>query len=290
MNRNAKKPSNINRLSAASLLFTSLTLVATGAQADILNLDFTVYTTEAAFNSAIVYYTNNPLVSDFQISLDTTTLNNSATTNAYSNNPSYTEIVTTSVTDGQNQSFYQVPSSYANVAVSQVYTQNQTAQGVSSQMSLGGNFTVNSESYPVISQDYTGNLPPSLIPATGSQPNVLVYNWTNISWNTILGASPSFVVYDGASLTSLFESMIGNSFYFNQNENSYLCTQLTSYGCAGNQISIGNNNAYGYAVLSAVTTGPIINAASAVPVPAAAWLFAAGMGFLGYTQRRKAVR
>ena len=289
MNSNTKISANSKRLKAA-LLYSGLTLVATGTKADIINLDFTLYTTQTYVDNTSIDYGNNPLVSDFHISLNTSTLNNTATTNAYNNNPNYTETVTTSVTDGQNQSLYQFPYSYTNVAISQVYSQNQTAQGLSSLMSLGGNFNVNSETYPVASQNYTGNLPPSLIPTTGSQADVSIYSYTNINWSNILGANPSFVVYGSASLTNLFDTMIGSSLNFSQNKASSLCAQPTSYGCAGITTPLDNNQAYGNAVLFAVTINPTITSAAAVPIPPTAWLFASGMGLLRFNQRRKSVR
>jgi hypothetical protein len=138
--------------------------------------------------------------------------------------------------------------------------------------------------HPSINNAYTGNLPPELVPNSSNQANIFNTGGTQINWNEANGSSPEFVVYDDVKLAKLFESLIGNTFSFYQSSNSYACATVDAiYGyCSGGQTQLGNLYSYGTAVLSSVTAGVL----TAVPVPAAVWLFASGLGLLSFTRRK----
>lgn len=67
------------RFVTSTLVFSGLTLATTVAHSAIINLDFTTYVNYSNGNS----YGENPIVSDYRITLDTASLTNTATSDAY---------------------------------------------------------------------------------------------------------------------------------------------------------------------------------------------------------------
>jgi hypothetical protein len=148
-------------------------------------------------------------------------------------------------------------------------------------MSVGGSFRGDYSNHPSINNAYTGNLPPELVPNSSNQANIFNTGGTQINWNEANSSSPEFVVYDDVKLAMLFDSLIGNTFSFNQYSYSYACATVDAiYGyCNGPALNLENLSSFGTAVLSSVTANP-------VPVPAAVWLFASGLGLLSFTRRK----
>lgn len=79
-----------SHITASMLLFLGSMLGSTYAHSDMITLDFTTYT-NLMFNGYSSTLLTTPLVGSYQITLDTASLANTATTNAYNNNPNYTE-------------------------------------------------------------------------------------------------------------------------------------------------------------------------------------------------------
>ncbi|MCX7103298.1 MAG: PEP-CTERM sorting domain-containing protein [Methylobacter sp.] len=148
-------------------------------------------------------------------------------------------------------------------------------------MSIGGAFQNQYYHLRQIPNNYTGNLPPELIPSTSNQSTVFNSGSTYINWNNNLGTAPTFEAYNTTSLIHLFETMLGSTFSFSQNSSSSLCTYMDPTGnyCYGGQVQLGYDYSGGTAILSSV---------SSVPVPAAIWLFGTGLIGLLRFKRHKA--
>ena len=265
----------VKRLVTSTVLFSGLSLATTVANSAIINLDFATYANGSYYNGVS---SNKFIISDYKMTLDTASFVNTVYTDAYNNNPNSTETVNTTLTDGSvAQPGYQPVYSKDSASINQTYANNE--------MSVGGSFSTNFSTNQAITNNYTGNLPPALIPNGSNQATIFKQGSTTLSWNDIIGSSPKFTVYDDVKLTNLFESMIGHTFSFNQYSNSYSCQVDPNYGwCSGPQTGNINSGTYGNAVLSAVTVAQA--SLTAVPVPAAVWLFASGLGLLSFSRRK----
>lgn len=265
----------VKRFGISTVLFSGMILATPVAHSAIINLDFTTYVNSANYNG--VYSNANELIiSDYKMTLDTATFVNTVFTDAYNHNPNSTETVNTTLNDGSiAQPVYSSAYSIDSASINQTYANNE--------MSMGGSFMTSYNTYSVINNNYTGNLPPELIPTSSNQANIVKQGNTTLNWNEAIGSSPKFTVYDDVKLTNLFESMIGNTFDFSQSSNSYSCEVDPTYGyCSGSPTGSIYSSSSGYAVLSAVTVAQA--SLTAVPLPAAAWLFASGLGLVSFTR------
>jgi hypothetical protein len=205
----------------------------------------------------------------------------------YNNIKNFTETVSTNLNGANTGIMYSNEYSTNIASINQTYMQYLTGSGLSTQMSQGGSFRGEYRTQSTYSNNYTGNLPPELIPNSSNQANIFKNGNTYIYWNKVIGSSPDYVFYDDVKLTSLFESLIGDTFGFNQYLNSYSCQVDPTYGyCNGLQTNLTNDNSGGNAILSAVTVGSTAPAPAAVPVPAAVWLFGSGLGLLAFNRRK----
>lgn len=265
-----------------ALIICGLTLATPNVNANIISLNFTTYTTSISGSAGYSDFWNNPLQSSYSISLDSTTLQNFASTTAYNNTPNYTETLTTALNNrGQSLYAWGTNSLVSNGTINQSFTQQQTGQTVNREMRNGVQFTDSSYSYASTNQVYTGNLPPELLPTLSNQ-HTREYGHANFDWSESLGSDPEFVVYDEQKLTSLLFSLIGSQFHFYKSSNVDACLDLQEWGCS-NQTQLSYRSESGYAILSSFNVGAI----APVPLPAAFWLFTSGLGILGFVGKRK---
>ncbi|OAI12687.1 hypothetical protein A1359_13450 [Methylomonas lenta] len=264
------------------LIICGMTLAAPNVNANMISLNFTTYTTSIGGSSGYSDFWNNPLQSSYSISLDSTTLQNFASTTAYNNTPNYTETVTTALNNGgQNLYAWGTDTLVSNGTINQSFTQLQTVQAVNREMRNGVQFTDSSTSYTSTNQVYTGNLPPELIPTLSNQ-HTRENSYANFDWSASLGTDPEFVVYDEQQLASFLFSLIGNQFNFYKSSNISACLDLQEWGCS-NQTQLSYRSESGYAILSSFNVGAI----APVPLPTAFWLFTSGLGVLGFARKRK---
>lgn len=267
-----------NRYFKSIFLLSSLGFT-TATNAAIVQLDFTTYMDYSCVESSCNNYWDSPIVSEYRFIIDTSTVNNSAYTDAYNNTVTYTEVVNTTVYNQDGT--YPIDYTETNATVNQTYSQYDSNGSVVSEMTESGEWFFNYYNTDTTDQDYTGSLPPELAPDGDSTAVIFNSGYMNINWTRANGVDPVFVVYDEASLISLYESMIGNEFRYNESLNSRTCSDVDEWGNCVYPV-IGEVFAYsgGTAVLTSV---------NAVPVPAAVWLFGSGLiGLAGIARRKKA--
>ena len=130
----------INKLIKLSLLLSGLTYSAISHSA-IVKLDFTTYTEyrNVCTGSSCIWYDfySDPIVSQYQITLDTSELFNSSYSDAFNNATNFTESVTTSVSNSLGR--YPNYSSKSS-AVGQTYTQYEMNGDIISDMSNSASF------------------------------------------------------------------------------------------------------------------------------------------------------
>jgi len=263
-----------------SVLLSALTYSAIGHSA-IVKLDFTTYTQYknvcTGSGCTSFDYWMNPIVSQYQVTLDTSLLFNSAYSDAFNNATDFTETVTTSISN-YSGTYPNYSDTFANVG--QTYTQYESSGSIIADMSISAGFNDNYQTTVTVDSEYTGNLPPELAPGSTTAA-IFESGYTGLDWSSSIGSTPSFVVFDEAGLIAFYDSLVGEEFGFYKSKYSQTCSELDMYGnCIGYLTSNVDIYEGGYALLSAATV---------VPVPAAVWLFGSGLiGLVGVARRKKA--
>ena len=275
----------IKKIIKLSVLLSGITYAVAGHSTTI-QLDFTTYTTHKSVCSSTgctnYDYYDNPIVSDYRFVLDMSDHTNTVYTDAYNNSETFTEVVNTSISNDSGVGLIgsgAYPNySSTSASVNQTYSQDESGGSIIGEMGISAGFNHNYQTTDTVDQTYTGNLPPELAPVN-SAATVFEYGYTGFSWESAIGTTPNFMVFDEAGLLALYDSLVGEQFnYFN---GSNICAKLemdrycTGFGAGDVFISSD-----GYAVLSATTV---------VPVPAAVWLFGSGLiGLIGIARRKGA--
>ena len=269
----------IKKIIKLSALMAGLTHSVTAHSATVI-LDFTSYEQykSVCSNSNCIYYDNwdNPIVSNYQFSIDTSSLVNTAFTDAYNNNPTYTETLSTSIYESSgNYPDY----SSKSATVNQTYSQYESSGSIIGDMRISTGFNSDYQTTETVEQKYTGNLPPELAPGSTTA-TYYESGYTGLSWDNAIGATPSFTVFDEADLFSLYNSLIGEQFEMYFSAYTSACSEVDMYGnCIGTWTEGPSTYGNGYAILTAATV---------VPVPAAFWLFGSGLiGLFGIARRKK---
>ena len=263
------------------LLSWILVLGTNVVNAAVVKLDFTTYTQYRSVCTASTCtsydFWSNPIVSQYQITLDTSELFNSAYSDAYNNATNFTESVTTSVS---NSSGTYPDYSSKSSTVSQTYTQYESNGAIIGDMSNSASFNEYYGSTATEEREYTGNLPPELAP-DNTTAAIKESGGTSLNWSTSIGSVPIFAVFDEAELISFYDSLIGEQFDYYKDQYNESCSELDMYGyCIDYWTTYLSINDGGYALLSATTV---------VPVPATVWLFGSGLiGLIGLARRKKA--
>ena len=269
------------KILTAALLLLSLSY-STFVNAVAIHLDFTTYVTSMNVCSYgnCTYYNiyEDPIVSDHRFSLELNNLTNTAYTDAYNNNPNFTETVNTSISYSSGAWPTDRKNTDANVI--QAYTQYESGDSVISDMRVSTSLDKNYSSTDVIEQTYTGNLPPELVPGTETATR-FEDGSIAFSWEDVVGSDPSFVVFDYEKLIAFYESLVGEEFDYHEHLTSYACADVDPFGyCIGPRIGQTTIYENGYAILSAATI---------VPVPASIWLFTSSIiGTIAVARCRKA--
>jgi len=277
----------------ASAATATALVLSTSVNAAIIHLDFTTYTTNidsyVGGTSSNFNYSDEPIVSDYRITLDTSSMHSYSSSTAYSGSTTYNELLGNSFSHQDQPHPQYGVLGYFRGNLTQEYQQLDIGGSIISEMTETYNFSYGYEGGYAAERVYTGDLPPDLVPDPfypfeGNIDDGYIIENRNmrLSLERFLGTSSEFVMYDNRSTVNRIESIIGESFSFRDENSSYFCPEEVTYidhwGC-GWELDQTNITFSGDAVLSSVTV---------VPIPQAVWLFGSGLiGLIGVARRKR---